>query len=124
MSIKNICFFLGLSRMLLYLLIVISLCVREGYVQECHYLLVSDQTEISCTHITTNEELRNQIDETLFPYGNITWLINTLLLVDCDMLKLTINELRFLLQLQRINIVNSNINTLSFGNPDETVYDD
>ncbi|KAF2899165.1 hypothetical protein ILUMI_07010, partial [Ignelater luminosus] len=119
MSTENIWFF----RMLLYLLIVISLCVREGNLQECYYNPVRDQTATLCTHITTNEELRNQINETLFPYGNITWIIERLELRDCDMLNLTINEWRFLPQLQEITIWESNIRTLSFGHPDETMND-
>ncbi|KAF2888081.1 hypothetical protein ILUMI_18092 [Ignelater luminosus] len=112
-----------LPRMLLYLITVISLFVREGYVQECHYNVVYRQNVTVCTNITTHEQLRNQVNETLSPYGNITWIIDRLILVDCDMLNLTINELRFLSQLKEVHIWNSNINTLSFENPDETVYD-
>ncbi|KAF2884184.1 hypothetical protein ILUMI_21966 [Ignelater luminosus] len=111
---------MGLPRMLMYLLIVISFYVREGSLQECHYD-VHQQNLVFCTHITTNEELRNHINEALSPYGNITWIIEILRLRDCDMLNLTINKLRFLSQLQEINIWNSNISTLSSGNPNETM---
>ncbi|KAF2886664.1 hypothetical protein ILUMI_19509 [Ignelater luminosus] len=112
-----------IPMMLLYLLIVISLCVRECNLQQCHYNVLRDQTVTVCTDITTNEELRNQLNETLSLYGNITWIIERLELKDCDMLNLTINELRFLSQLQEITILNSNISTLSSGNPEATIYD-
>ncbi|KAF2882722.1 hypothetical protein ILUMI_23455 [Ignelater luminosus] len=94
--------------------------IREGNLQECRYN-VNQQNLVFCTHITTNEEFRNQINEALFPYGNITWIIEVLELRDCDLLDLTINKLRFLSQLQEIIIWNSNIRTLSSGNPDETI---
>ncbi|KAF2896825.1 hypothetical protein ILUMI_09351, partial [Ignelater luminosus] len=108
--------------MLQYLLIAILLYVREGNFQECRYS-VYQQNAISCINITTNEELVNQINDTLSPYGNITWIIEILELTECDMLNLTINELRFLSQLQEIYIRNSTIRTLSSGNPDETMND-
>ncbi|KAF2902247.1 hypothetical protein ILUMI_03939, partial [Ignelater luminosus] len=111
-----------LPRMVLYLLIVTLLFVREGNLQECRYS-VHQQNLISCSSMTTNEELRNHISDTLSPYGNVTWLIEILKLTQCDILNLTINELTFLSQLQRIDIRSSNISTLSSGNPDETMND-
>ncbi|KAF2902070.1 hypothetical protein ILUMI_04112, partial [Ignelater luminosus] len=106
--------------MLLYMLIATLLYVREGNFQECRYS-VYQQNLISCINITTHEELRNQINDTLSPYGNVTRVIEILELTQCDMLNLTINELRFLSQLQEIYIRNSSIRTLSSGNPDETM---
>ncbi|KAF2894233.1 hypothetical protein ILUMI_11940, partial [Ignelater luminosus] len=106
----------------LYLLIATLLCVKEGNLQECYYS-VNQQNLISCSNITTNEELRNQINDTLAPYGNVTWVIEVLKLTRCDMLNLTINELTFLSQLQKIRISSSNISTLSSGNPYGTMSD-
>ncbi|KAF2887928.1 hypothetical protein ILUMI_18245 [Ignelater luminosus] len=109
--------------MLLYLLMVILLCVREGKLQECKYDVLRNQTATGCIHITTNDELRKQINDTLSPYGNITWIINKLFLTHCNMLNLAVDELRFLSQLKEILIVDSNIRTLYFGNSDEAVDD-
>ncbi|KAF2900535.1 hypothetical protein ILUMI_05651, partial [Ignelater luminosus] len=109
--------------MLLYLLIVISLCARGGNLHTCHYNVLRNQSVTLCTYIATHEELRNKLNETLSTYGNVTHIINKLFLTNCLMLNLKINELRFLPQLQEISIINSYISTLSFGNSDETVDD-
>ncbi|KAF2886354.1 hypothetical protein ILUMI_19818, partial [Ignelater luminosus] len=112
----------GLLRMLVYLLIATLLYVREGNLQECRYS-VYQQNLISCINMTTNEELRNQINDTLSPYGNVTRVIEILELTECVMLNFTINELRFLPQLQEIYIRNSIIRTLSSGNLHEIMND-
>ncbi|KAF2902291.1 hypothetical protein ILUMI_03899, partial [Ignelater luminosus] len=112
----------GLLRMLLYLQIATLLYVKEGNTQECRYS-VYQQNLISCSNMATNKELRNQIDDTLSPYGNITWVINILELTQCNLLNLTINELSFLSELQELYIRNSNVSTLSSRNPDERIND-
>lgn len=80
--------------------------------QGCSYDPFS-QTEISCFNMDSGEQLIDGITDTLSPYGNIEELIEALELRDCDMLNLTINDLRFLPQLQGIISTNSTIKTLS-----------
>ncbi|KAF2901447.1 hypothetical protein ILUMI_04739 [Ignelater luminosus] len=110
--------------MLLYLIIVASLYIREGSLQECRYA-VSQQNAISCASITTDEELNHAMNDTLSPYGDLTWVIEIVEVRDSNMLNLTINKLRFLTQLKQLVIRNSNIRTLLSGNPDETMdYND
>ncbi|KAF2900197.1 hypothetical protein ILUMI_05992 [Ignelater luminosus] len=109
--------------MLLHLLIVTLLYIREGNTQECHYDVIHEQNAVSCVNITTNEQLREEIDNAFSPYGNVTWVIDIFELLYCDMLDFQINEVSFLSQLQQIQIIHSTVRTLSSGNPDEAMND-
>ncbi|KAF2900480.1 hypothetical protein ILUMI_05706 [Ignelater luminosus] len=98
--------------MFIYLLIVITLYVQGNTAQECNYN-ANKFTEISCSYMTSLEEIRNKINDTLNQYGPVERLIEYLELQNCELTNLTLYSLRFFPNLKEIYIIDSKISKLS-----------
>lgn len=82
--------------------------------QECIYD-VNKFMEISCSNMTSMEQIIDRINTTVNQEGSLTRLIETVKLRYCELPELKINSFRFFSQLQNLEIIKSNISKLSSG---------
>ncbi|KAF2903834.1 hypothetical protein ILUMI_02332 [Ignelater luminosus] len=104
----------GFIRMLVFMIILV-LCMRECTTQMCHYE-PNSFTEIKCSNMTSREQIRETIDDTLRSYGPVQELIQILELKDSKLSNFIVNQFRSLPNLEEIKLFRCDINTLSSEN--------